>query len=161
MGIIAHYTNEDGDLQHSVLGLRGITETHTGENMVVTFIDALQSYGIAKKIGYGMMDNATNKDRMWLVVGNYRQEFGIEWDHIEHRLRCNSHIINLLVKASIFSHENLPSDTIEKAEQQAWRKYGPLDKAHNLILHVRHNPQRQHQFMERSGSLLPHRDNYT
>lgn len=75
--MIAHYMDENGDLQYSVLALHGITGTPTEENIAATFIDVMQTNGVTTNIGYGMMNNITSNDIMWPVVGNYIQELGI------------------------------------------------------------------------------------
>jgi hypothetical protein len=64
LGIIAHFIDEDGKLQHCVLALRDIIGEHTGENLVVAVLDVRKEWGFASKLGYFMMDNASNNDTM-------------------------------------------------------------------------------------------------
>ena len=64
MGIIAHYINEEGILDNSVLALRNVIGEHTGANQADIIMDVLDEYGIASKLGYFVMDNATNNDTL-------------------------------------------------------------------------------------------------
>jgi hypothetical protein len=64
MGIIAHYINEEGILDNSVLALRNVIGEHTGANQAEIIMDVLDEYGIASKLGYFVMDNATNNDTL-------------------------------------------------------------------------------------------------
>lgn len=73
LGAIAHYITESGQLQHSVLALQEVDGEHTGENMSKSVMDVIEDYSIASKVGYFVMDNATNNDTMMraLALGLY------------------------------------------------------------------------------------------
>ena len=64
LGIIAHFINEDGKLQHCVLALKDVIGEHTSENLAVKVLDVVKEWGFASKLGYFMMDNASNNDTM-------------------------------------------------------------------------------------------------
>jgi hypothetical protein len=64
IGIIAHYINDSGQLEHSVLALRELIGEHSGENQASVVMDVIDEYGIASKIGYFVMDNASNNDTL-------------------------------------------------------------------------------------------------
>jgi hypothetical protein len=64
LGMVAHFIAEDGQLRHPVLALRELREEHTGENVSKLVMDVVKDYGIASKLGYFMMDNASNNDTM-------------------------------------------------------------------------------------------------
>jgi hypothetical protein len=61
---IAHYITESEQLTHSVLALRELSGEHSGENQASLIIDIINEYGIASKVGYFVMDNATNNDTL-------------------------------------------------------------------------------------------------
>jgi hypothetical protein len=69
LGIIAH-TMSCNQLQEYVLALRVIQGRHTGENLAPIVIDVLQDYGIAHKLGYIQMDNATNNDTLMAAISS-------------------------------------------------------------------------------------------
>jgi hypothetical protein len=64
LGLIAHYTSESGQLEHSVLALRELDGKHSGYNIANCIMQVINDYGIASKVGYFMMDNADNNDTM-------------------------------------------------------------------------------------------------
>ena len=64
LGMIAHYTSESGELEHSVLALRELDGKHSGQNIANCVTQIINDYGIASKVGYFMMDNANNNDTM-------------------------------------------------------------------------------------------------
>jgi hypothetical protein len=64
ISIISHYIAENGDLQHSVLALQELDGQHSGQNQAESIMEVINDYGIASKVGYFMMDNASNNDIM-------------------------------------------------------------------------------------------------
>jgi hypothetical protein len=64
IGIVSHYISESGQLEHSVLALRELDGAHSGENQSACVIEVASEYGIASKIGYFVMDNASNNDTL-------------------------------------------------------------------------------------------------
>jgi hypothetical protein len=64
LGIIAHYIDEDGKLQHSTLALKSIVGDHTGDHLAKELITVLDEWGFVSKLGYFIMDNAPNNDVM-------------------------------------------------------------------------------------------------
>jgi BED zinc finger len=64
IGIIAHFIAENGVLRQSVLALRELIGTHSGENQASVVMNVVDDYGIASKVGYFMMDNAKSNDTM-------------------------------------------------------------------------------------------------
>jgi hypothetical protein len=68
------------------------------------------------------------------------------------RIRCFGHVLNLAAKAFLFGKN---ADAIEVEDnvlrtlghelehRDAWRKYGPVGKLHNVIVFIRRTPQRK------------------
>ena len=123
----------------------------------------INSYGIALKVGYFMMDNASNNDTImealsmcmyslfkiyiylliYLIVlfDQYQIVYNIE----HHRLRCNGHIINLAAQSFLFhtNNEDLTAENNEgllstptELEMQQWQQKGPLGKLYNIIVYI-------------------------
>jgi hypothetical protein len=78
LGMIAHYTSESGQLEHSVLALRELDGKHSGHNIAGCVMQVINDYGIASKVGYFMMDNADNNDTMMEALSTrmYNQFIG-------------------------------------------------------------------------------------
>lgn len=73
LGVVAHYVTKDGQLEHSVLALKDIDSEHNGENLAVAILQVVEDWGLASKLGYFVMDNASNNDTMMrcLSLGLY------------------------------------------------------------------------------------------
>ena len=93
LAIVAHFINLDSrQLCKALLALRELEGAHSGEAIGETFLRVINSYGIQDKIGYVTLDNAYNNDTMLQAVA---KACGFNVAH--RRLRCNGHVINLVV----------------------------------------------------------------
>lgn len=171
VGIIGHYITENGDLCQSVLSLREIHGRHTGENQALIIVKVIAEFGIASKLGYFMMDNATNNDTMIATLSALLlNEYNIEYNAIHHQLRCNGHIINLVAQAFLFGYDNeaFSSEsnpgiytTPTELEMDLWRQKGPLGKLHNIVVFIQRSPQREETFLQLSQGRRLIRDQQT
>lgn len=64
LGVVAHYISDSGQLEHTVLALQEVAGKHSGKNQSAIIMEVIQDFGIASKIGYFVMDNATNNDTL-------------------------------------------------------------------------------------------------
>ena len=84
------------------------------------------------------------------------------------RIRCISHIINLVVQAFLFSgvieieelesydeQEQSREPTNEEARKIKFRLLGPLGQGHNIVVHIRGSPSRTAEFKELAGRMIP------
>jgi hypothetical protein len=166
LGAVGHFVNENGWVDHIILGLREIEGVHTGENLCSVLVQILSDYQIWTKVGYVVLDNATNNDTMLGAFARHLETLGMPFDPETHRLRCTGHIINQAVKAFLFgnSAEAIRDETDKPGTEQElerWRRCGPLGRAHNICVHSCGSPQRIAEFKELSGGRLIRRDNDT
>jgi len=83
-----------------LLKLRRLKGPHSGENITEAIIAIIKTYKIINKIGYFVLNNAGLNDT---CVSAIIKQLNIK-DIKEHRrLCCLSHVLNLLVKAMLFS----------------------------------------------------------
>lgn len=68
---------------------------HAGSEVSQIIFDAVQSFGLAEKIGYITSDNASANDAAMAAFSDNIPE----WDLIQHRTRCLGHCINLAAQA--------------------------------------------------------------
>ena len=62
-----------------------------------------KEYRIVDKLGYFMMDNAINNDKVLKELNSYIQNDGdVGFDSVEKRLRCFGHIMNLAIKDLLY-----------------------------------------------------------
>jgi hypothetical protein len=172
LGVIGHYISETGELQQAVLGLLELDGLYSGVNMASSVLGVIKDYGIASKVGYFMMDNAESNDTMIQAISEeLTEQYMLNWDPIQHRLRCNGHIINLTAYAFLFyTLEEALDDTQNsesvyeiptEVEMLRWRQKGPLGKLHNIVVHIQRSVQRRTEFQELSSGLNLIRDNST
>jgi hypothetical protein len=62
LGVTAVYVDEDGTLEKCVLAIKTVIGGHDGINQSMYVMDVIRDWGIASKLGYMNMDNATNND---------------------------------------------------------------------------------------------------
>jgi len=77
LGVVAHYVTEDGKLEHHTLALKDIDGEHDGSHLAAAIMEVVEDWGFASKLGYFVMDNASNNDTMMksLSLGRYQPHF--------------------------------------------------------------------------------------
>jgi hypothetical protein len=68
LGLVAHFTVEDGELRHPILALKQLKEEHCDENLAQLVIEVVQDYEIPLKLGYFIMDNARNNNTIMVEL---------------------------------------------------------------------------------------------
>lgn len=124
LGIVSHYTNEQGALQQSVLAMKELRGEHSGENLASVLLEVVEDYQIISKIGYMMMDNAENNNTMmthlsasmilYIILFTLPNKITLDlqtqheffYDPKHFRLRCNGHIINLSAQSFLFDTQD-------------------------------------------------------
>lgn len=64
MAIIAHYLDQSTSRRSPILRFQPIQGQHTGENQSMLVLKALVEYNLLEKLGYVMLDNASNNDTL-------------------------------------------------------------------------------------------------
>ncbi|CEJ95262.1 hypothetical protein VHEMI10752 [[Torrubiella] hemipterigena] len=64
IGFMVQFVTEDYGLQSLVVGIKELEGQHSGENMAEAIMEFIREYGIASKVGYFVMDNASNMNTM-------------------------------------------------------------------------------------------------
>jgi hypothetical protein len=68
IGVIAHYISGNNVLEETVLAVKEIEGSHKGENLAPVVMEVIREWGIASKLGYIVMDNASNNDTMMAAI---------------------------------------------------------------------------------------------
>lgn len=165
IGFTAQFVTEDHGLQSIVLRIRELDGQHSGENMAEAIMEFIREYGIASKVGYFMMDNASNMNTMIDKVSDeLEHEFDVFYDPLPHRLRCFGHIINLAVMEFLIGNRPPTTDPYPgpaDGEVEQWRKRGAIGKLHNIVVYITWTPQRLKAFTALTDGLRLRRDNDT
>jgi hypothetical protein len=149
-GIVAHYIT-NGTPKSILLALPEQNEAHTGANIAVEVLRVIHEFKINTRIGYFVLDNASNNDT---CMRELAEELG--FNPIHRRLRCAGHVINLIARAllfgenpDLFEHEAEQSTSKSVIEQlRLWRRFGPIGKLHNTIIWIYKSPQRVKRFKQ-------------
>lgn len=143
-GIVAHFINAKFESKAILLATPEQSSSHAGLDIAEQVIRVIKDFGIQDKLGFFVLDNASNNDTAMEVIA---EEFGFRAS--ERRLRCAGHIINLIARNLLFGFDrNLfeLEDSVSanlKDELKRWRRTGPVGKAHNLIVWIYASPQRR------------------
>jgi hypothetical protein len=168
LAICAHFTTYDQKKQKALLALKKVPG-HSSEAQMGVLWPVLEDYGIVRKLGAIVGDNApTNNVLCRLIQKKFKDMLGFNWEADYWRIRCLGHIINLIVQAFLFTNlVNLESlelydeqeeagvfDTTEAVRSQ-FRLLGPLGQAHNIVVHIRGSAGRTEQFRTLAGRMIP------
>jgi len=169
LGICAHFINYSQEKRLKALLALHTVANHSGDKQFATLLPVLKDYGIVRKLGSIVCDNATSNDTLCRTVEAYlREEEDIEWDSTYRRIRCTGHIINLAVQAFLF-HGLIKKEQLESYDEQegkgevgnkedqraAFRVIGPLGKLHNIIIHIRSSASHTKEFRDLAGRIIP------
>jgi hypothetical protein len=111
LGIIAHFIDEEGKLQHCTLALKDILGEHTGESLTNAVLEVLDEWAFVSKLGSLTIDNAPNNDTMMRALPRgdfygllitiyafieFAKLWRLKYDANTHRLRCQAILLTLL-----------------------------------------------------------------
>lgn len=181
LGIVAHWIDYDNEVREVLIALPDLKGNHSGSNIAATAFKVIKDYGIAAKVGFCMLDNATNNDSTipefrQLLMENYDEDtLFLSADDMY--LRCFGHIMNIAAKALLFgsnpnsfehSSPNRPDTKAEEEEFIKWRKAGPIGRAYNFVVFLYRSCQRcdafrniQTDILKMDHSIMPHMTNST
>ena len=154
LGVVGHYLNKKGENVTTLLGLCHLMGAHSGANMAEQVVQIIKDYNLIDKIGYFVLDNATNNDT---CLEETFDALSLEVQVKTRRLRCLGHVINLTAQAFLYGENaeafisEVGSDTVlanEAEELKIWRKKGPIGKLHNIVTFIRRTPQRREAFQK-------------
>ena len=168
LAICSHFVNSDEKRIKALLALRTVA-SHSGEEQWNTLLPVLQDYGIIRKLGALIADNSSTNDTLCRSISQYLfEKENINWNPLHQRIRCQGHIINLIVQAFLFnstqveqieSYNNGIEEELDRKEQeqkeQEFRAMGALGKLHNIIVHTRSSASRTKEFRSLANRMIP------
>jgi hypothetical protein len=159
VGVVAHYLSPELQMRHTLLGIRQIEGSHTGENIAEVVARVITTYEVERRLGIFVTDNAKSNDT---AVSHLLQSLDISEPPGSRRGRCLGHIINLAAKSFLLGQDCEAFAIDEKAAelaanidetrlghlQRLWRSKGPIGKFHNVVAFIRASPQRREVFSD-------------
>lgn len=123
IGFAVQFVMEDHGLQSLVVWIKELEGQHSGENMAEAIMEFIRENGIALKVGYLMIDNASNMNTMIdKISDDLEAEFGVFYDPLPHRLRCVRHIINLAVMEFLIGKRARTTDSYRGPSDEEVKK---------------------------------------
>jgi hypothetical protein len=179
LAICASFVDHENRFWNLLIGLRPIYG-HSGSVQWETILPLLEDYSIVQNIGTVIGDNSGTNDTLCRTMQDYfTSQFKIPWLASHQRIRCQGHILNLVVQAFLFKNNKEEqllesydrddeeiTDLDEKDEKiqteekktrgDTIRKtMGCLGKLHNIVIHIRASAPRTAQFLKMAGRRIP------
>lgn len=108
-GIVAHYLPpvESAAPKVMLLSMAALDGPHSGENQFQVLWKVIQDFGIAGQLGFTTTDNASTNDSVINHLSLELSKMDISYDPTYYRLRCFSHIINLVCNTMVYGKKTL------------------------------------------------------
>ncbi len=118
LAVVAHFTSEKLRLITATLAVVKVEGEHSGANLARIVERVVDDFGIRPKLGYFVMDNATSNDQLVQTIARSinNENTGLPWNPEQRRLRCNGHVINLVIQAFLFGAEQPDHDKFNEDE---------------------------------------------
>ncbi|KAG6989179.1 putative AC9 transposase [Fusarium oxysporum f. sp. conglutinans] len=155
ISIFGHFIDRSNSHQSRLLAFRRQIGSHAGENIAYTVRNVVRDWGIDRKVGVSICDNAASND---VCLRNFYTNLDASITRADaeaRRMRCFGHILNLVAQAFLYGDDaasfELQSDAygmLERVEEdlEHWRTKGPVGKLHNIVKFIRASPQRTEAF---------------
>ncbi|KAJ0126955.1 Uncharacterized protein HZ326_29941 [Fusarium oxysporum f. sp. albedinis] len=155
ISIFGHFIDRSNLYQSRLLAFRRQIGSHAGENIAYTVRNVARDWGIDRKLGVSICDNAASND---VCLRNFYTNLDASVTRADteaRRMRCFGHILNLVAQAFLYGDDaasfELQSEAygmLERVEEdlEDWRAKGPVGKLHNIVKFIRASPQRAEAF---------------
>src|SRR5579862_1679560 len=103
LGICASFIDIQDEYRNPLIALRTVY-SQSGNDQWETLRPVLEEYGIETKIGALVGDNAGSNDVLCCTISSWLSlHYHINWTATHQRIRCQGHVINLIVQAFLFN----------------------------------------------------------
>lgn len=158
-GVIARWISDDWELKNVVIDLSVLHGSHKGKNIAKSFWDVLLDYGIVEKLLSVTTDNASNMDTLFEELERLAEEYGIEFDSKDFRVRCFAHILNLSSRDMINTvgdgdsyipsdDESDDDDAVGMERKETAKALPVIAKMRKGVSAIRSSPQRREMFQK-------------
>ena len=136
-GVFTHFLDPLSKKKKILLSIPSINESHTGEAIAKDVTKIIKEFGLKKRVGYFVLDNAGNNNTAVEALS-----LMFSFNPIKRWLRCAVHSFNI-VGMQIMYGTDLEAFKIENDTPRAlcedlelWRRKGPLGKLCNIIMWI-------------------------
>lgn len=97
-----------------------LTNGHSGEETGAHIVETLKAYDLIGLLSMITGDNAPCNDTMCRAIERIlRDDYDLEWNAVEHRGRCQAHILNIASQAFFFATDAKAFDIAVQRSQNA------------------------------------------
>ncbi|KAN0118228.1 Ribonuclease H-like domain containing protein, partial [Russula decolorans] len=178
LALTCHWISDKGPngsllLKSALIGFHRLKNKHTGKNIARNILHLLKRAGITSKIGHFTLDNVENNATAMRELEALLKlhDDDIEFDHLNNRICCYLHIINIcsshIIASSTYDNDDndddsrlfaqkIPELTLDEEQfdilddkVRAWYiglKRDPIKCAHRIVRIVRSLDQRKQAF---------------
>ena len=156
LGVVAHFVDADYNQRDLLIGFRNLLGDHTASAQASVILNVVREFNFESKFNCFVGDNATNNDKQlinYLNRGSTILSLGTE-----HRIRCAGHIINLIVKATLYGagvsdFEQQLARAAPMEQFKLFRRHGVVGKLHNFVRAVCASHKRRELFLSTFNDL--------
>ncbi|KAN0103884.1 Ribonuclease H-like domain containing protein [Russula decolorans] len=163
LALTCHWISDKGPngsllLKSALIGFHRLKNKHTGKNIARNILHLLKRAGITSKIGHFTLDNAENNATAMRELEALLKlhDDDIEFDHLNNRIRCYPHIINICSSHIIASSTCISKRFLETLKSEfagdlvysniEGLKRDPIKRARRIVRIVRSSDQRKQAF---------------
>jgi hypothetical protein len=172
LAVCASFVDHNDQFRNILIALRTVPG-HSGEHQWSVLLPVLKEYGSTKSIRTIIGDNSGTNDTLCRTISAYlAEEYRIDWNVSQNRIRCQGHILNLVVQLYLFSNnqeeaemdwydreellnEQKNEKEIKERQNRIRAQMGVIGKLHNLVVHIRASSSRTKEFVTNAGRRIP------
>src|SRR5436305_9128747 len=107
IALTAHWTSPEYTIKTLLLAIREVKGSHTGKNISEIVYEVAKEYGMVEKLGFFMMDGASNNDTSIEELDiRIRKAGGTGFNPKARRWRCFGHIQNSVIRKLLFGKKH-------------------------------------------------------
>lgn len=135
LGVVAHFSDSQYKQRDVLIAFRNLYSDHTGAAQAVIILNVLNKFNVAPRLQAFVGDNASNNDSELIKGLNQHPDINLSSSN---RIRCAGHIINLVVKATLYGKgvgqfENNLAEASPAQQYELFRSQGVVGKLHNFV----------------------------
>lgn len=156
LAVVAHFVDATYKQRDVLIAFRNLIGDHSGAAQAAIILDVIRQYNFETRFNCFIGDNATSNDAS-LYDGLTEGSDILNLDS-RHRLRCTGHIINLVVKATLYGDgvsrfEEALAEAGPIDQFKLYRQHGIVGKLHNFVNAVCASHKRREAFKRCQKSL--------
>ncbi|CAE7020025.1 hypothetical protein HRS9139_02657 [Pyrenophora teres f. teres] len=149
LGVVAHFSDSQYKQRDVLIAFRNLYGDHTGAAQAAIILNVLNEFEVAPRLQAFVGDNASNNDSELINGLNQHPDVHLSSSN---RIRCAGHIINLVVKATLYGKgvgqfENNLAEASVTQQYELFRSQGVVGKLHNFVNAVCASHKRRELFL--------------